>query len=356
MTTEGRSEADRRSARKSSGPKTEGGKNRSRLSARRHEFKAVPDGLPAVDPQAAKERYEAWMADLQPRDSSERTCLATAVFHSLELDRVMLAQNARITAQIENAPAEQARREQEEVMALGKRLFPSRLIPQKWIPRPAALPESPARITRRLQTTAAGCLWLLDRWAELKAILNRNLPWQPSDKFKLVRLLGREPLDAVDDPRVAQLFLACHVLNGKQGSPYQDIADELNHDQRICFKRNIAARNWDSLRPEDATQARNMLRLIVTQAIEWLELPAEQRREQDLQLAETAAVRLSFDFSPEGERLRRYELKCHNAMLNAINQFLKLRRAATRRTKVDELAMRLAAIDAEVKAKYDAAK
>jgi len=145
------------------------------------------------------------MADLQPCDSSERTCLATAVFHSLELDRVMLAQNARITAQIKNAPAEQARREQEEAMALGKRLFPSRLIPQKWIRRPAALPESPACIARRLQTTAAGCLWLLDHWAELKAILDRNLPWQPSDKFKLVRLLGREPLDAVIDPRVARL-------------------------------------------------------------------------------------------------------------------------------------------------------
>lgn len=319
-------------------------------------MKAVLDDLPAVDPEAARERYDAWMADWQPRDSSERMCVAAVVFHSLELDRVRLAQEVRIAAQIKNAPAEKTRRKEDEAMALGKQLFARGLKPQKSIPRRAAVPDNPACIVRRLRRTVAGCLWMLGRWAELKAILNRNLPWQASDKFKLVRLLGWEPLAAVHDPRVARLLLACHVLNGKQGSPYEEITGELNDDQRIWFEKHIAARNWDSLRPEDATQARNLLLLIVTQAIERLELPAEQSHERDLRDAETAADRLSFDFSPEGEYLRRYELKCENAMHKAIGQFLKLRRAATSRKNDDPVAMRLAALKALAKAKNDAAK
>jgi hypothetical protein len=323
--------AKRPSARKSSEPKTERGKNPSRVSARRDAMQAVIDSLPAVDPKAAKERYEAWAADWQPLDTSERICLQTAVFYSLEVDRVRLAQHARIVARIENAPAEKARREQKEVTALAKRLLPKGLKLQKSMPRRGALPEHPASIVLHLERTTAGCHWMLDRWAELKAILNGNLPLRASDKFKLVRLLGREPLAALDDPRVARLFLAFHVINGEQGSPYQEITAELNDNQRICFESNIAARNWNSLRPEDATRARNLLLLIVTQAVERLELTTDQGRERDSLDAETAAARLSFDFTPDGERLRRYEWKCDNARLNAIDQFHKFRRARTRR-------------------------
>jgi hypothetical protein len=143
-------EAKRTSARKSSEPKTERGKNPSWTSARRDAMQAVIDSLPAVDPKAAKKRYEAWAADWQPLDTSERIWLETAVFYSLEVDRVRLAQHARIVAQIENAPAEKARREQKEVTALDKRLFPTGLKLQKSLPRRGALPNDPAGIVLRL--------------------------------------------------------------------------------------------------------------------------------------------------------------------------------------------------------------
>jgi hypothetical protein len=344
MGTEDRREANRRRAGESFGLDAESWSERLGLKSRRPDMKAVLDALPAVDPKAAKERYEAMMADMRPRDSVERMCVESIVFYSLELERVELAQNARIRAQIENAPAEQARREQDEVSTLAKRLLTCERKPRKSKTRRNSLPEHPASIVLRLGMTTTGCRWLLDRWAELLAILNRNLPWRAPDKFKLVRLLGCDPLSLVDDEVVAQVFLACHVLNGDEGCPFQDIADALSGEERIFFERYFVDRIWDSVRPEDATAARNTLLLIVKRAIERLELPAEQARERDLLDAKTAPARLSVDYSPQGRRLQRYELKCEKAMFDAIDDWLKLRRAAARRKKDVHSAQKSAAL------------
>ena len=35
----------------------------------------------------------------------------------------------------------------------------------------------PEAIVRRLETTATGCQWLLDRWTELRATLDLDCPW-----------------------------------------------------------------------------------------------------------------------------------------------------------------------------------
>jgi len=57
-------------------------------------------------------------------------------------------------------------------------------------------PNDPARIVIALEVRALGCAWLLDRWAELRGLLDDGLSWQPHDQFQAVRLLGRQPLEA----------------------------------------------------------------------------------------------------------------------------------------------------------------
>src|SRR5205814_5702508 len=74
-------------------------------------------------------------------------------------------------------------------------------------------PDAPPRLLLRLEATAAGCRWLLDRWAELGSLWDRGFAWQSPDKLKAIRFLGRQPLDAADSERVALIFQACHVLD-----------------------------------------------------------------------------------------------------------------------------------------------
>jgi hypothetical protein len=286
-----------------------------------------------MDPKAAKERYEAWITQWQPSNCIEREFLTMAVSWSERIGQVRRSQKARIDDRITNAPFERARQQEEEVIMLSERLFWHGLKLNKSRQRADALPITPALIVQRLKRTPAGCQWLLDRWAALKANLIQYRCWTSCDNRKLVRLLGCEPLEVLTDARVAQAFLAHHVFNGEKGSPYQDIIDELDYDERIWFERGLAGAEWESLRPKDAIEARNLLLLIATRGIERLELAREQAQARDLRETQADAERIAADATPEGERMRRYELECYKAMTRAIKQVLKLRRIECKRKK-----------------------
>jgi hypothetical protein len=48
---------------------------------------------------------------------------------------------------------------------------------------------------------------MLDQWADLRALLERGVPWLAPDKLKAVRLLGRHPIDAIDNADVARVYI-----------------------------------------------------------------------------------------------------------------------------------------------------
>ena len=100
---------------------------------------------------------------------------------------------------------------------------------------------------------------MLGEWAKLKAILDQGQPWISSDKLKAVRLLGKQPFDAIDERDVAMVFLASFVLKPDKGSWYWEIAMELTDNDIKRFRKSAAARELDSLKPEDAAQAREAL-------------------------------------------------------------------------------------------------
>jgi hypothetical protein len=151
-----------------------------------------------------------------------------AVTLSWQLDRAARAEAARLTGILRAAPEQEALRQQDEAAALGQRrlfdrggpvpLYPHALYSFPDRPRVSCAgqsddPDDPARLLPRLEATAAGCQWLLDRWGELGSLLDRHLSWQSPDKLKAIRLLGRQPLDAADCEVVATIFQASHVLD-----------------------------------------------------------------------------------------------------------------------------------------------
>jgi hypothetical protein len=185
--------------------------------------------------------------------------------------------------------------------------------------------EHPIRLVHRLQSTLAGCEWLLNEWARLRDLLEQGAPWLASDKLKAVRLLGRHPIDAIDSTDVARVYIASHVLLNEGGTAFQEILNELSADEVPTFERFWKLRNYPRLAPQDAAAARAMLREIVDRATTALEGKFGVWRELAELDAQSATNGATWDDTPEGERLRRYELTCKRAWQRTFELLLKIR-------------------------------
>src|SRR5581483_9333709 len=87
MTSAKRIAANRRNARKSTGPKTAAGKQTSSMNAMKHGLDAQTTVLPGEDEAAFRARLDAWRADIKPRNAEEEALLEQAARLSWQLDR-----------------------------------------------------------------------------------------------------------------------------------------------------------------------------------------------------------------------------------------------------------------------------
>ena len=122
MTSQKRIEANRRNAMRSTGPRTESGKARSKANAARstgprtaegkirsslnaltHGLTARTPVLPGEDAAALQDRMDAWMADIQPRNPAEEALVRQAVQLSWRLERADRVIVEHVTDQIATA-------------------------------------------------------------------------------------------------------------------------------------------------------------------------------------------------------------------------------------------------------------
>jgi hypothetical protein len=341
-------EANRRNAAKSCGPKTQAGKNRSKLNAAKHGMRAATLVLLDEDPEALEERRAEWAASLMPRGAAEQRIVDDAVEYSWLRDRARRAQEARLAANIVNAGVDEAIREADEVLRLGQKLFADQRGSLANYPHydreddefPENVPvvseseivdgdpEDPQRLVGRLQTTAGGCQWMIDRWSELRSILEEGLDWQSADRLKAVRLLGRHPIEAVDDRNVLMIFVACQVIESRTSIPIPEIWYELRAFERKPYAQRLIGRGIEKLTPRDAASARQVLLNIVDRATAQIARKAETHRARAEINEALTADRLAFDDSAEGERLRRFDLACGRGLARSLDSLLKLRRVA----------------------------
>ena len=189
-------EANRRNAKKSTGPRTEDGKRRSGQNAVTHGLRAKTLVLLDEDPQVLEERRAAWCECLSPRDDVELRVVDEAVVYSWMQDRARRAQAARLATNIANAGSERALCEEDQVLRLGQKLFADKRGPLadyphvdldndfsgKRVSQSDLLddPEDPPRLVLHLKATAGGCQWMLDQWDDLRSILEEGLNWHAS--------------------------------------------------------------------------------------------------------------------------------------------------------------------------------
>jgi hypothetical protein len=289
--------------------------------------------LPGEDEALYRARLDAWTIDLAPRDEAERFLVARAVHLSWQLDRVARAMEVRRAA-ARHADADRLAAEAEEVVAIGRRLFwvaagPPCLYPQAAPPgeEPSRVsfsgdpadPDDPARLVVRLEATALGCAWLLDRWAELRAILEDGLTWQPQDRLKAVRMLGRQPLEAADDRRVMGIYLDCWAMDPEERHGFGELFAELTATERTAVVERLNSR--DPLEGRSQAPEAGLAGLLALIAEE--EGRLEAALADHLERAEAAAAREAFDEGPDGERLRRYEQSADRTLLRIIETLRK---------------------------------
>ena len=107
MATERQLEANRRNAQLSTGPRTQDGKEASKLNAIRHGLRAR-EGivLPHEDAEAYHAKVEAWMTDLAPRNAAEEHLVRHAADISWKIDRADRYEVAQLTRRMEAAMQE----------------------------------------------------------------------------------------------------------------------------------------------------------------------------------------------------------------------------------------------------------
>ena len=233
-----------------------------------------------------------------PRGAAEQQIVDDAVEYSWLRDRARRAQEARLATNIVNAGVDEAIREADEVLRLGQKLFSDQRGSLANYPHydreddefPENVPvvseseildgdpEDPQRLVGRLQTTAGGCQWMLDRWAELRSILEEGLNWQSADKLKAVRLLGRHPIEAVDDRNVLMIFVACQTIESRTSVPIPEIWIELRRFERKAYAQRLIGRGIEQLRPKDASAARQALYAVIDRATAQIAAKAEVHR------------------------------------------------------------------------------
>ena len=133
MTAAQRRKINRQNASKSTGPKTQMGRDRARRNALKHGLCASKLALPGEEPLTLKIQRDDWIDTLQPQTPAEVTLVDEAVRADLRLKRCAQAEQARLEWEVVSAPARWLEAREERL-----------------VPLTALLTTDPATATRRL--------------------------------------------------------------------------------------------------------------------------------------------------------------------------------------------------------------
>ena len=192
-------------------------------------------------------------------------------------------------------------------------------------------PDRPAALVTKLESTALGLYWLLDRWTELHERLDGGGFWSRGDRLRACRLMGRHMIDAMDDRCVADVLACSYVLRpiGKQFSEFESDMDEFTKD---AYVKDLRARYKDLVGKDEPERARQILIELVDEHVALIgEMLAEHEQQDPEERARRTIKMLALDLSPVGDNIRAYEAKFKNSFRRGFESYQRYKATKKKR-------------------------
>ena len=282
-TSEARIRANRRNAKKSTGPRTVAGKERSRANAHKHGLTGEGVALPPEDAAAVAGRFEALQTELAPKSALGSILVHRVAMLSVRLDRSTRQETASLSGRVERAAADFDEARMAEV---------SRLVD--------LLRDDPATAVRLLRRMPEGVDRMLSAWATLLENMDPEPPycWYNEGSALADALTGRPP-QAMGTSRIEALWRAS-VGDFRSLRPGE--AEDLDDQPR---------RDWGRARLIEVVEAQ-IADLKAHRATLDLDAIARDRAR--------AADKALFDSSKEAILARKYEAAAERAMHRTLAQ------------------------------------
>jgi hypothetical protein len=285
--------------------------------------------------------------NLQPGNPMEESLIGRLAHNVDFIERIRRARLASLEIYIHEEP----QRELIEAFGLGKRLLANRRpydrnvavtgVLAECLPVPGTDPNDemnqPRGIVRRLESMAAGCRWLFERWEEIRECFVGFRGWLPEDNFIIIRLLGKKSLDAVDDREVAGILIASHAFDHSRENAFVLLKAELGYKKTRDFMRSLDKHATSEGTPRDAEQGRAAILAIVDGAMRRLR-EREQENEKHARSNEArAALAVAFAATPDAKSLDRHELERIRMLRRGLSSLVKVQFMLREETKSSEV-------------------
>ncbi len=335
MATAAQIEANRRNAQSSTGPKTDMGKARVRRNAFKHGMTArtIMPVLTQEDSRQLDERTDRWTNDVQPRNAIEYDLVVLAARLAHAVERGERIETAHLAGRVRQAGREQTQkpnaRQRKQVRELGRRLLYIAGPEEVKVSRMPLWDDDPGLLVSELEESAAGCRWLLERWAEYRNLLDRKANWNTPVLLRFIRLQGKNVVESVYDPALNSIFLAWDVLVPKYAKEGWHLFQEVKPRTDPAFNHRLV---WCEIapRPSDPAEAWAVLYAVVNQHVGRLEELLARNEASEAAEDPDWADRAALDCSPEFERHRRYQSAKTRELLRTLDTLRRMREFGTR--------------------------
>jgi hypothetical protein len=329
MATDKQCEANRKNALRSTGPKTDAGKEQSKLNALKHGMRATNlEVLPNEDPEAYRARIDAWFDDYQPAGVAEGHLVRHAADLTWKIERVGRYETTMLSIRVGDAISQAEATNRNRVDDAFRKLITDAHDYTRDTPETADV----ARLRADIETSAEGCRRLIAAWMPLLDTIRAGGPWVGLQEMYAIRLASNEPVTAIRDPAIIDLAVASRML-AKPETPVTH-RNWIDTSHTFFVMRCV---EWAcERRPAGLPEARALLIDVAMREIARLEGVLEEReRDGDLILEdpEQAGRMATFDPSMHGDRLRRYQFSLNRELARTLEALAKLRRDEAKRRK-----------------------
>jgi hypothetical protein len=286
-------EANRLNALKSTGPKTEAGKARSRRNGLRHGLASL-----VLVPDEDQATYDAamarWKREAGPDNVVEEMLIRRAAVGSVQIDRIEKARQ-----QTRQKAARDAVEQWERSMQARARR------------KAQDLAKDPSNVVDDLEASAFGCEWLIRQWQGLDAPLRVGKPWDQRTVGRAQLLLGlpEGSPGPVADPELRTLWILAAAWSPRTvAAPprLNDLEDALPSEPEAAL---LALRDFIAFQIE---------RLEALRDASWELVEGPDREAVALRAA-------AADTSKDAQLRHRYETSSERHCLASIRLFLNLR-------------------------------